>query len=182
MRWQFEQRGCWRRRAIGRGCFKRLQRTSPPGRICTGTTGWLIPTTHAFGNGAQCRALTPPLSWGVREVKGNGRRVVNVEAAMVARAVGGALLIAIIAAIIVTLVSLTMLLREPIYEPTARVWVVRELTVGRPSPGPNSILSETTPAMVSLVDSRPTAKEARRSLGLLAGSAKILDNLKITRV
>src|SRR5215204_4034285 len=59
MRWQFERRGCWRRRAIGGGCSKRLQRISPHGRICTGTTGWLIPTTHAFGNGAQCRALLP---------------------------------------------------------------------------------------------------------------------------
>jgi capsular polysaccharide biosynthesis protein len=118
----------------------------------------------------------------IGHVEASPKSVLNVEAAMVARAVGGALLIAIIAAFIVILVSLAMFLREPIYEPTARVWVVRELTVGRPSPGPNSILSETTPAMVSLVDSRPTAKEARRSLGLLAGSAKILDNLKITRV
>ena len=47
----------------------------------------------------------------------------NVEAAMVVTAVGGALLIAIVAAIIVTLVSLALFLREPIYEPTARVWV-----------------------------------------------------------
>jgi capsular polysaccharide biosynthesis protein len=106
----------------------------------------------------------------------------NVEAAMVARAVGGALLIAIIAAIIVTLVSLAMFLREPIYEPTARVWVARELSVGTPSPGPNSILKETTPAMVRLAASRPVAKEARRSLGLQASSAELQDNLEITRV
>jgi capsular polysaccharide biosynthesis protein len=126
--------------------------------------------------------LTPPLSWGVREVKGNGRRVVNVEAAMVARAVGGALLIAIIAAIIVTLVSLTMLLREPIYEPTARVWVERELRIGPPAPGPDTRLTETTPAMVRLATSRPVTKEARRSLGLQASSAELLDNLEIRRV
>jgi capsular polysaccharide biosynthesis protein len=126
--------------------------------------------------------LTPPLSWGVREVKGNGRRVVNVEAAMVARAVGGALLIAIIAAIIVTLVSLTMLLREPIYEPTARVWVERELRIGPPAPGPDTRLTETTPAMVRLATSRPVAKEARRSLGLQASSAELLDNLEMRRV
>jgi capsular polysaccharide biosynthesis protein len=106
----------------------------------------------------------------------------NVEAAMVARAVGGALLIAIIAAIIVTLVSLAMFLREPIYEPTARVWVVRELRVGPPAPGPNSILTETTPAMVRLAGSRPVAKEARRSLGLQASSAELLDNLEIRGV
>src|SRR5215207_9156079 len=106
----------------------------------------------------------------------------NVEAAMVARAAGGALLIAIIAAIIVTLISLAMFLREPMYEPTARVWVVRELTVGRPSPGPNTILTETTPAMVRLAASRPVARETRRSLGLQASSAELLDNLEIRRV
>lgn len=76
----------------------------------------------------------------------------NVEAAMVARVVGGALLytlpIAIIAAIIVTLVSLAMFLGEPIYEPTARVWVERELRIGPPAPGPDTRLTETTPAMV----------------------------------
>src|SRR5215208_2100198 len=59
MMWPFERRGCWRRRAIGRGCSKRRQRISPHGRICTGTTGWLILTTDAFGNGAQCRAWRP---------------------------------------------------------------------------------------------------------------------------
>jgi capsular polysaccharide biosynthesis protein len=115
-------------------------------------------------------------------VEGNGRRVMNVEAAMVARAVGGALLIASIAAFIVSLVSLAMFLREPIYEPTARVWVVRELRVGTPSPGPNSILTETTPAMVRLATSPSVAKEARRSLGLHASSAELLDNLKIARI
>jgi capsular polysaccharide biosynthesis protein len=119
---------------------------------------------------------------GVREVEGSGRRVMNVEAAMVARAVRGALLIAIIAAIIVTLVSLVMFLREPIYEPTARVWVVRELSVGTPAPGPNTILTETTPAMVRLAASRSVAKEARRSLGLQASSAELLDNLDVSRV
>jgi capsular polysaccharide biosynthesis protein len=128
------------------------------------------------------RALTPPLSLGVKEVKGNGRRIMSVEAAMVARAVGGALLIAIIAAIIVSLVSLAMFLRKPIYEPTARVWVVRELSVGTPSPGPNSILTETTPAMVRLATSRPVAKETRRRLGLQESSAELLDNVEITRV
>ena len=110
----------------------------------------------------------------------------NVEAAMVARVVGGALLytlpIAIIAAIIVTLVSLAMFLREPIYEPTARVWVVRELSVGTPTPGPNTILTETTPAMVRLAASRPVARGTRRSLGLQASSAELLDNLEISRV
>ena len=106
----------------------------------------------------------------------------NLEAAMVARAVGGALLIASIAAFIVSLVSLAMFLREPIYEPTARVWVVRELRIGPPSPGPNTILTETTPAMVRLATSRPVAKEARRSLGLQVSSAELLDNLKINRV
>jgi capsular polysaccharide biosynthesis protein len=115
-------------------------------------------------------------------VEGNGRRVMNVEEAMVARAAGGALLIAIIAAIVVTLVSLAMFLREPIYEPTARVWVERDLRIGPPAPGPDTRLTETTPAMVRLAASRPVAKEARRSLGLQAGSAELLDNLEIARV
>jgi capsular polysaccharide biosynthesis protein len=115
-----------------------------------------------------------------------GRRIMNVEAAMVARVVGGALLytlpIAIIAAIIVTLVSLAMFLREPIYEPTARVWVERDLRIGPPAPGPDTRLSETTPAMVRLAASRPVANEARQSLGLQASSAELLDNLEIRRV
>jgi capsular polysaccharide biosynthesis protein len=115
-------------------------------------------------------------------VEGSGRRVMNVEAAMVARAVGGALLIAIIAAIIVTLVSLAMFLRKPIYEPTARVWVVRELRIGPPSPGPHSRLTETTPAMVRIAASRPVANEARLRFGLQAGPAELLDNLEIHRV
>jgi capsular polysaccharide biosynthesis protein len=106
----------------------------------------------------------------------------NVEAAMVARAVGGALFIAIIAAIIVTLVSLAMFLREPIYEPTARVWVERDLRIGPPAPGPDTRLTETTPAMVRLATSRPVAKEARRSLGLQADSAELMDSLEIRRV
>jgi capsular polysaccharide biosynthesis protein len=100
--------------------------------------------------------------------------------------VGGALLytlpIAIIAAIIVTLVSLAMFLREPIYEPTARVWVERELRIGPPAPGPDTRLTETTPAMVRLAASRPVAKEANRSFGLPAGSAELLENLEIARV
>ncbi|HSK83490.1 MAG TPA: hypothetical protein VK902_08820 [Rubrobacter sp.] len=106
----------------------------------------------------------------------------NVEAAMVARVVGGALLIAIIAAILVTLVSLAMFLRDPIYKPTARVWVERELRIGPPAPGPDTRLTETTPAMVRLATSRPVAKEASRSLGLQAGSAELMDNLEIRRV
>src|SRR5687767_15154378 len=106
----------------------------------------------------------------------------NVEAAMVARTEGGALLIAIIAAIIVTLVSFAMFLREPRYEPTARVWVERELRIGPPSPGPDTRLTETTPAMVRLATSRPVAKEARRSLGLQADTAELMDNLEIRRV
>ena len=106
----------------------------------------------------------------------------NVEAAMVARVVGGALLIAIIAAIIVTLVSLAMFLREPIYKPTARVWVERELRIGPPAPGPDTRLTETTPAMVRLATSRPVAKEANRSLGLQAGDDDLMDNLEIRRV
>jgi uncharacterized protein involved in exopolysaccharide biosynthesis len=115
-------------------------------------------------------------------VEGSGRRVMNVEAAMVARAVRGALLIAIIAAIIVSLVSLVMFLREPIYEPTARVWVERDLRIGPPAPGPDSRLTETTPAMVRLAASRPVAKETTRSPGLQASSAELLDNLEIERV
>jgi capsular polysaccharide biosynthesis protein len=126
--------------------------------------------------------LTPPLSWSVREVEGNGRRVIIVGAAMVARAMGGALLIAIIAATIVTLVSLAMFLREPIYEPTARVWVERELRIGPPAPGPDKRLTETTPAMVRLATSRPVAKEAKRRLGLQADSAELMDNLEVRRV
>ena len=118
----------------------------------------------------------------IREVEGNGRRVMNVEAAMVGRTVGGALLIAIIAAIIVTLVSLVMFLREPIYEPTARVWVERELRIVPRAPGPDKRLTETTPAMVRLAASHPVAKEARQSLGLQAGSAELLENLEIARV
>jgi capsular polysaccharide biosynthesis protein len=106
----------------------------------------------------------------------------NVQAAMVARAVGGALLIASIAAIIVTLVSLAMFLREPIYEPTARVWVARDLSVGTPTPGPNSILTQTTPAMVRLAASRPVARETRRRLGLQSSSAELQDNSEIHRV
>jgi uncharacterized protein involved in exopolysaccharide biosynthesis len=98
----------------------------------------------------------------------------NVEAPMVARAVGGALLIALIAAVIVTLVSLAMLLREPIYEPTARVWVERDLRITPSAPGPDTRLTETTPAMVRLATSRPVAKEAKRSLGLQADSAELL--------
>jgi capsular polysaccharide biosynthesis protein len=116
------------------------------------------------------------------EVEGNGRRVMNLEAAMVARAVGGALLIAIIAAIIVTLVGLAMFLREPTYEPTARVWVERDLRIGPPAPGPDTRLTETTPAMVRLATSRPVAKEAKRSLGLQARSAELMDSLEIRRV
>jgi capsular polysaccharide biosynthesis protein len=110
----------------------------------------------------------------------------NVEAAMVARVVVGALLyalpIAIIAAIIVTLVSLAMFLREPIYEPTARVWVERELLILPSAPGPHTKLTETTPAMVRLAASRPVANEARQSLGLQASSDELLDNLEIRRV
>jgi capsular polysaccharide biosynthesis protein len=110
----------------------------------------------------------------------------NVEAAMVARVVGGVLLytlpIAIVAAVIVTLVSLAMFLREPIYEPTARVWVERDLRIGPPAPGPDTRLSETTPAMVRLAASRPVANETRQSLGLQAGSAELLENLEIRRV
>src|ERR687893_1968194 len=119
---------------------------------------------------------------GVREVEGSGRRVMNVEAAMVARAVRGALLIAIIAAIIVSLVSLLMFLREPIYEPTARVWVERDLLVSQPSPGPHKRLTETTPAMVRLAASRSVAEKARRSLGLQADSTELRDNSKIRQV
>jgi capsular polysaccharide biosynthesis protein len=110
----------------------------------------------------------------------------NVEAAMVARVVGGVLLytlpIAIVAAVIVTLVGLAMFLREPIYEPTARVWVERDLRIGPPAPGPDTRLSETTPAMVRLAASRPVANETRQSLGLQAGSAELLENLEIRRV
>ena len=105
-----------------------------------------------------------------------------MEAAMVARVAGGALLIAVIAAIIVTLVSLALFLREPVYKPTARVWVERELRIGPPAPGPDTRLTETTPAMVRLATSRPVAKEARRSLGPQAGSADLMDNLEIRRV
>ena len=119
---------------------------------------------------------------GVVTTEGNTRSVLGVDAGMVARAVGGALLIALIAAIIVTLVSLAMFLREPIYEPTARVWVERDLRIGPPAPGPDTRLTETTPAMVRLATSRPVAKEAKRSLGLQAGSAELLQNLDISRV
>ena len=115
-------------------------------------------------------------------MEGNGRRVIIVGAAMVARAMGGALLIAIIAATIVTLVSLAMFLREPIYKPTARVWVERELRIGPPAPGPDKRLTETTPAMVRLATSRPVAKEAKRRLGLQADSAELMDNLEVRRV
>ena len=106
----------------------------------------------------------------------------NVEAPMVARAVGGALLIALIAAVIVTLVSLAMLFREPIYEPTARVWVERDLRIPPSAPGPDTRLTETTPAMVRLATSRPVAKEAKRSLGLQSDSAELLETLETHRV
>jgi capsular polysaccharide biosynthesis protein len=118
----------------------------------------------------------------IGHVEESPKSVLNVEAAMVARAVRGALLIAIIAAIIVTLLSLVMFLREPIYKPTAQVWVERDLRIGPPAPGPDSRLSETTPAMVRLAASRPVAKETKRSLGLQADSAELLENLNIDRV
>jgi capsular polysaccharide biosynthesis protein len=119
---------------------------------------------------------------GAVTTEGNTRSVLGVDAGMVARAVGGALLIALIAAIIVTVVSLAMFLREPIYKPTARVWVERDLRIGPPAPGPDTRLTETTPAMVRLATSRPVAKEAKRSLGLQADSAELLENLDISRV
>ena len=112
----------------------------------------------------------------------NTGSVLGVDAGMAARALGGALLIAVIVAIIVTLVSLVMFLREPIYEPTARVWVQRELLISPPAPGPDKRLTETTPAMVRLAASRPVAEEANRSLRLQAGSAELLENLEIRRV
>src|SRR5918992_2413020 len=119
----------------------------------------------------------------VREVEESPKSVLNVEAAMATRAVRGALLIAISAAIIVTLVSLVMFLREPIYEPTARVWVERDLRIGPPAPGPDSRLTETTPAMVRLAASRSVAEKARRSLGLQAGSTdELLENLEVVEV
>jgi capsular polysaccharide biosynthesis protein len=118
----------------------------------------------------------------IGHVQESPKSVLNVEAAMVARAVRGALLIAIIAAIIVSLLSLVMFLREPIYKPTAQVWVERDLRIGPPAPGPDSRLSETTPAMVRLASSRPVAEETKRSLGLQADSAELLENLNIDRV
>jgi capsular polysaccharide biosynthesis protein len=106
----------------------------------------------------------------------------NVDRGMVTRAMGGALLISIIAAIIVTFVSLAMFLREPVYEPTARVWVVRELRVGPPAPGPDTALTETTPAMVRLASSQPVANEAGQRFELQESSAELRDNLDIVRV
>src|SRR5918995_5889824 len=130
---------------------------------------------------------TLPRRWdfatiGAVMTEGNTGSVLGVDAGMAARAFGGALLIAVIAAIIVALVSLVMFLREPIYRPTARVWVERDLRIGPPAPGPDSRLTETTPAMVRLAASRPVAEETRRSVGLQAGSAELLDNLEIERV
>jgi capsular polysaccharide biosynthesis protein len=75
-----------------------------------------------------------------------------------------------------------MFLREPIYEPTARVWVERELLISPPAPGPDKRLTETTPAMVRLAASRPVAEETRRSLRLQASSAELLENLEVRRV
>jgi capsular polysaccharide biosynthesis protein len=106
----------------------------------------------------------------------------NVDRGMVARAMGGALLIALIASMIVTLVSLAMFLREPVYEPTARVWVVRELRIGPPAPGPDNMLTETTPAMVRLASSQPVVNEASKRFELQAGSAELRDNMEIVRV
>jgi capsular polysaccharide biosynthesis protein len=106
----------------------------------------------------------------------------NVDRGMVTRAMGGALIISIIAAIIVTLVSLAMFLREPVYEPTARVWVVRELRIGPPAPGPDTVLTETTPAMVRLASSKPVANEAGQRFELQESSAELRDNLDIVRV
>src|ERR671917_2759018 len=72
---------------------------------------------------------------------------------------------------------------QPIYEPTARVWVERDLRIGPPSPGPHKRLTETTPAMVRLAASRSVAKEARRSSGLQAGSTdELLENLEVVEV
>jgi capsular polysaccharide biosynthesis protein len=106
----------------------------------------------------------------------------NVDQGMVARAMGGALLISVIAAMIVTLVSLAMFLREPEYEPTARVWVVRDLRIGPPAPGPDTTLTETTPAMVRLASSQPVANEAGQRFELQESSAELQDNLEIVRV
>src|SRR5215207_3365802 len=131
---------------------------------------------------------TLPRRWafatiGAVMAEGNTGSVLGVDAGMAARALGGALLIAVIAAIIVALVSLlVMFLREPIYKPTARVWVERDLRIGPPAPGPDTRLTETTPAMVRLAASRPVAEETRRSVGLPADSAELLENLNIDRV
>ena len=75
-----------------------------------------------------------------------------------------------------------MFLREPIYKPTAQVWVERDLRIGPPAPVPDTKLTETTPAMVRLAASRPVAEETRRSVGLPADSAELLENLNIDRV
>ena len=130
---------------------------------------------------------TLPRRWdfatiGAMITEGNTGSVLGVDAGMAARALGGALLIAVIAAIIVALVSLLMFLREPIYRPTAQVWVERDLRIGPPAPGPDTRLTETTPAMVRLAASRPVAEETRRSVGLPADSAELLENLNIDRV
>src|SRR5215218_10735011 len=113
--------------------------------------------------GLEIPEWTLPRRWcfatiGVVMAEENTGSVLGVDAGMAARALGGALLIVVVAAIIVSLVSLVMFLREPIYEPTARVWVERDLRIEPPSPGPHKRLTETTPAMVRLAASRSVAE------------------------
>lgn len=102
----------------------------------------------------------------------------NVDAASIARAVGGALLIAIGAALIVTLLTLTFFLRTPTYEPSARVVV--DLQSNLPAPGEG--LQTITQAMIHTTESPLVAEETIGRLGLEMSPDELLDNLTIERV
>jgi capsular polysaccharide biosynthesis protein len=104
---------------------------------------------------------------------------VNLEAAV--RAVVGALLIAVGAALIVTLLTLASTLRTPIYEPSAQVSVdlQRQSDQQMNQPATGERLQTTTKAMVPAAGNRPVAKEAIRRLGLKMSAAELLDNLTV---
>jgi capsular polysaccharide biosynthesis protein len=93
---------------------------------------------------------------------------------MAARAVVGALPIAVGAALIVTLLTLASLLRASTYEPSAQVSVELQ---NLPPPGEG--LQTPTQAMIHATGSPPVAKETIGRLGLEMSPAELLDNLTV---
>jgi capsular polysaccharide biosynthesis protein len=106
---------------------------------------------------------------------------VNVHLGAAVRAVVGALLIAVGAALIVTLLTLASLLRTPTYEPSAQVSVdlQRQSDQQMNLPAPGEGLQTTTQAMIRAAGNRPVAKGAIRRLGLEMSPAELLDNLTV---